>query len=82
MRRFLTTFDWLTLIPFDAEHAFVAAKLEATLRQRSDVNQDRINALAGDLLIAAVAKERNAAVVTENVRDFSLFEDSPVDTYR
>lgn len=78
----LTTFDWLTLVPFESEHAFVAAELEATLQQRSDVNQDRINALAGDILIAAVAEERNATVVTENVRDFSLFEGVPVDTYR
>ncbi|WP_053948998.1 PIN domain-containing protein [Halolamina sediminis] len=78
----LTTFDWVTLVPFDAEHAFVAAELEANLRQQSDINEDRINALAGDLLIAAVAKERNASVVTENTRDFALFDGVPVDTYR
>lgn len=78
----LTTFDWLTLVPFDAEHAFVAAELEATLRQQSDIEQDRLDALTGDLLIAAVARERNATVVTENARDFELFDRVPVDTYR
>lgn len=29
----LHTFDWLTLVPFETEHAFVVAELEATLRQ-------------------------------------------------
>lgn len=75
-------FEWPTLVPFETEHAFVAAELEATLRQQSDVDQDRLNALTADLLVAAVAAERNATVVPENARDFALFDGIPVETYR
>jgi len=72
----------VTLVPFDVEHAFVATELEATFRQRSDIEPDRLNSLTGDLLIAAVARERNATVVTKNTRDFELFGGVPVEAYR
>ena len=75
------TFGWLSVVPFDAKHAFLAGQLEADLRRRDGVNQDRINALAGDILIAAVAKGANAAVVTQNVEDFSLFDGVSAETY-
>lgn len=67
-----TTFDWLAVLPFDLDHAFVAGELEADLRRRDDVEGTKLNALAGDLLIAAVAEEEGAAVVTRNVEDFEL----------
>lgn len=75
-----STFDWVTIVPFEIEHAFLAGELEAELQQDESVNQDKINALAGDLLIAAVAKERNATVVTQNTEDFEMIDDISVDT--
>ena len=77
----LTTFEWLTLIPLRADHAFVAAELEAELHRKNSVNQDKINALAGDILIAGVAKEMGATVVTENTKDFERFDTISVDGY-
>lgn len=66
------TFDWVTVVPFGVEHAFAAAEHETALRRRDDVEGTKLNALAGDLLIAAVAEEEGAAVVTRNVDDFEL----------
>ncbi len=77
----LTTFDWVTLIPFQTEHAFVAGELEAELHRESGVNQDKINALFGDVLIAAVAKDMGATVVTKNGEDFERFDTVPVEEY-
>jgi predicted nucleic acid-binding protein len=76
------TFDWVTVVPFGMEHAFLAGELEADLSQDETVNQDKINALAADILIAAVAKEQNATVVTENTDDFAQFDGVSVETYR
>lgn len=77
----LSTFGWLTITPFTVDHAFAAGELEAALRNRTELNQDKINALAGDLLIAAVAKQAGASVVTANADDFELFDGVTVDTY-
>jgi predicted nucleic acid-binding protein len=77
----LSTFGWVALVPFDVEHAFVAGELEAELRRSDGMNQDRINSLTGDILIAAVAKESGAAVVTRNTADFELFDGVAVETY-
>jgi predicted nucleic acid-binding protein len=74
-------FDWTTIMPFRAEHAFAAAELEAKLHADEDINQDKINSLTGDLLIAAVAKETGATVVTQNADDFQIFSGVSVDTY-
>lgn len=74
-------FEWVRILSFDAEHAFLAAELEAALHRDPAVNQDRINALAGDLLIAAVAKGVGAPVVTRNRRDFESFDGVVVETY-
>jgi predicted nucleic acid-binding protein len=76
-----STFAWTTIIPFQAEHAFVAGELEAELHTDESVNQDKINSLAGDLLIAAIAKEAGATVVTRNTDDFQMFDEISVDTY-
>lgn len=77
----LATFDWLTIVPFGIDHAFAAGELEATLRRNESLNQDRVNSLLGDLLVAAVARDLDAAVVTENVDDFERFDDVAVETY-
>ncbi len=76
-----STFNWIDIIPFDINHAFHASKLEAKLYQNPDINQDRINSLTGDLLIAAIAKEKKATVVTQNTDDFELFDDVYVESY-
>lgn len=76
-----TTYGWLTFLPIDRDHAYHAAELEADLRGRSDVDGARRNALAGDLLIAAVARAEGAPVVTNNVADFELFDGVLVEQY-
>jgi predicted nucleic acid-binding protein len=76
-----STFEWATVVPFQTEHAFVAAELEAALHRDESVNQDKINSLAGDLLIAAVAREMGATVVTRNTKDFQLFEGVSAEMY-
>jgi len=78
---FDATFGWLTFLPFRSAHAFEAAALEADLRSRADGNQDRVNALAADVLIAGVARAEGATVVTRNDRDFSTFEGVDVEGY-
>lgn len=73
-------FDWVKVVPFTRDHAYRAGEMEARLRRREDTNQDTLNALAADLLIASVAAEENATVVTRNVEDFELL-DVPVEPY-
>lgn len=75
----LADLGWLTVLPFDAEDAFAAAAIEADLIA-SQIDQDRINALAGDVLIAGVADRHGATVVTENVDDFRTLG-VPVESY-
>lgn len=77
----LSTFEWLNIVPFQAEHAFIAGQLEAELHRDEDVNQDKINSLTGDVLIAAVAKNRGASVVTKNTADFEPFDGVSTETY-
>lgn len=74
-------FSWLSIVPFELDHAFAAGQVEAAFRQEAGPNQDRINALTGDLLIAAVAKAEDATVVTRNTRDFEALDGVPVETY-
>jgi predicted nucleic acid-binding protein len=76
-----STFEWLRIIPFQVDHAFVSGELEAKLHQNESVNQDKINALAGDVLIAAVAKQTGATVVTQNTDDFAMFDGVAVEAY-
>jgi len=77
----LSTFEWVRILPFQTEHAFVAGQIEADLHRAESVNQDKINSLAGDVLIGAVAKESGATVVTENVDDFRALDGVAVETY-
>ncbi|TYT61283.1 PIN domain-containing protein [Natrialba swarupiae] len=76
-----TTFEWTTILPFQVEHAVIAGELEAELHRDENVNQDKINSLSGDLLIAAVAKEAGATVVTQNMDDFQIFDGISVESY-
>lgn len=76
-----STFEWLTVVPFRFEHAIHAGELEATLHGNDAINQDRINSLTGDVLIAAVARETGATVVTRNDDDFQLFDGVTVESY-
>lgn len=62
----LSDFGWLTVETFDEEQALEAARIEAELRQ-SDEYDPRLSA---DILIAGVAQDLNAPVVTRNVSDF------------
>ncbi|WP_132057917.1 type II toxin-antitoxin system VapC family toxin [Halorussus amylolyticus] len=80
-REIRSKFEWVRLVPFGVEHAFSAGELEASLREDDDINQQKVNALAGDLLIASVAAELGAPVVTRNVEDFELFDGVSVETY-
>ena len=79
--RIQSLFDWVPIIPFRGEHAFVAGELETELHRHEGVNQDKINSLAGDLLIAAVAKEIGATVVTRNTEDFEIFDEVSMEPY-
>jgi predicted nucleic acid-binding protein len=74
-------FGWVRIIPFQAEHAFVAGELEAALHRDEQINQDKINSLAGDVLIAAVAKATGATVVTQNTDDFEGLDGISVESY-
>ena len=76
-----SVFDWLTVVPFSSEAAFAAGALEASLYRDQTVQKDQITAPAADVLIAGVANERNATVVTQNTADFSQFEGITVETY-
>ena len=64
------TFDWLEVVPFRPEHAFVAAELEAPLHDDGTTDRAEVNSLAADVLVAAVAEAADATVVTRNVADF------------
>ena len=48
--------------------------MEAELHADESVNRDYIDAVAGDLLIAAVARAMDATVVTNNREDFDRFD--------
>jgi predicted nucleic acid-binding protein len=76
-----STFEWVRIVPFGVEHSFVAGELEAALHGDETVNRDKINALAGDILIGAVAKEQNATVVTRNTSDFERLSGVSTESY-
>ena len=70
----LAPYGWLEVVPFRTDHAIVTGEMEAELRADESVNRDYINAVAGDLLIAAVARAMDATVITNNREDFDRFD--------
>jgi predicted nucleic acid-binding protein len=48
--------------------------MEADLHADESVNRDYINAVTGDLVIAAVARTMDATVVTNDGEDFDRFD--------
>jgi predicted nucleic acid-binding protein len=62
----LSDFGWMTVEPFDETQALEAARIEAELRDSGDYEPD----LSADILIAGVACDIDAPVVTRNVSDF------------
>lgn len=77
-----TTFEWVDIVPFDRTAAYMASTLEADLRRQDSINQDKINSLAADVLIGAVARNLDAPVVTENVEDFEMLDGVETEAYR
>jgi hypothetical protein len=65
-------FEWVRVVPITPEIAWEIAEIEAKLHRADDVNRDRIDALAGDTIIAGAAAELDATVVTRNVADFRI----------
>ncbi len=76
----LAPYGWLEVIPFDTGHAIRAGEMESELHADDSVTRDRIDAITGDLLVAAVAAVHDATVVTDNASDFEPF-DVPVEGY-
>ena len=70
----LAPYGWLEVVPFRVGHAIVAGEMEAELHADESVNRDYINAVIGDLLIAAVARTMDATVVTNDGQDFDRFD--------
>lgn len=73
-------FEWLSLRPFTARHAFHAGEIQSSCHEES-LPQEQINALGGDILIGGVARAEDATVVTENVTDFQLMPGVQVERY-
>jgi predicted nucleic acid-binding protein len=63
-------FRWVDVVPITKGTAWAAADLEAPLHAAAETNQDKINSVAGDVLIAGAAIEHGATVVSKNVADF------------
>jgi hypothetical protein len=76
----LTRFEWVRVVPITPGIAWEIAELEARLHRADDVNRDRINALAGDAILAGAAAELDATVVTRNAEDFRTLG-VPAETY-
>lgn len=76
----LSQFEWVRVVPITPAVAWEAAGIEARLHRADDVNRDRIDSLAGDVLIAGAAADLDATVVTENVEDFRALG-VPTETY-
>lgn len=75
-----STFGWVDVLPFALDHAYEAAKLEADL-WASDRSRRRVEALAGDVLIAGTARALDAPVVTRDTDDFGAFDGVAVEPY-
>ena len=70
----LAPYGWLEVVPFRTDHAIAAGEMEAELYADESVNREYIDAVAGDLLIAAVARTLDATVATNDGDDFERFD--------
>ena len=70
----LAPYGWLEVVPFRIDHAVAAGEMEAELHADESVNREYINAIADDLLIAAVARAMDVTVVTNNRENFERFD--------
>lgn len=75
-----TTFGWLEVLPFGIDAAHEAAALEAALWDDSSIRR-QVDPQAGDVLIAGVAKARDAPLVARNTDDFATFDGVETETY-
>lgn len=73
-------FEWVRVVPITEAIAWEAAEIEATLYRDDSVEQDRINALAGDAIIAGAASNLGATVVSNDVDGFRTLG-VPVEAY-
>ena len=73
-------FEWVRVVTITSASAWEIAAIEAQLHREDGVNRDRINSLAGDAIIAGVAVELDATVVTANADDFETLG-VPTETY-
>ncbi len=73
-------FEWVRFVPITPSIAWEIAEIESQLYRDEAIEQDRINALAGDAIIAGAASELGATVVSNNVADFRLLG-VPVEAY-
>jgi hypothetical protein len=62
--------EWVHVVSITPAIAWETADIEGRLNRADGTNRDRIDALAGDALIAGTAADLDATVVTENVEDF------------
>lgn len=76
-----TDLGWVRVLPFTMDHAYFAGEIEAGLQEKPDIQQDRINSLMGNVLIAGVARAIDAPIVTRNTDDFALFNGVSVESY-
>ena len=76
-----SVFDWVEVVPFELEHAYLASDLEAAIRAGEELNREGLNAISADLLIASVALDLDAPIVTRNTNDFERFDGVAVETY-
>lgn len=76
----VSDFGWLDVVSFQVEDAHIAGAIEARLLEDESIPGDRLNALTGDLFVAAVARRRDATVVTENEEDFRVLQ-VPTEAY-
>lgn len=80
MSELRSDFGWTDVIPFSTRHAFYTGRIGEQLDRRG-VHGDRLNSLAGDVLIGGVALAEDATVVTRNVEDFEFLPEADVEAY-
>ena len=75
-----TQFEWVQVVPITPAIAWETAEIEARLYEDEEINQDRIDALTADAIIAGAARELDATVVSNDVDDFRSLG-VPVEAY-